>query len=65
MDIIYQRYHDAKLLSQLYSNQLFFWNSSITNYLNVYIVSLQFTFLTASLTISALFVMSTDVEKTF
>lgn len=43
----------------------FFWNSSITNYLNVYIVSLQFTFLTASLTISALFVMSTDVEKTF
>lgn len=65
MDIIYKRYHDAKLLSQLYSNRLFFWNSSITNYLNVYIVSLQFTFLTASLTISALLVMSTDVEKTF
>lgn len=65
MDIIYQRYLDAKLLSQLYSNRLFFWNSSITNNLNVYIVSLQFTFLTASLTISALFVMSTDVEKTF
>lgn len=65
MDIIYQRYHDAKLISQLYSNRLFFWNSSITNHPNIYIVLLQFTFLTASLTISALFVMSTDVEKTF